>query len=1058
MERDHFDDLYHAIISTFGILTVSNWNSQMYNTTYRMGVGIFMYYCLLIVVGNWILLNLFIAILIQGFAEEKQKKLQGQKALFAKRILEKLGGSTEEELSSKLYALFEEADADGSGMIDITEMEMLLKESGVEMSPKDLFQLFSQHDKDGTGTIDFSEFFQMIKELINEANLLLYNEGGEFSKIQNGASPTKALPSETDASLNKVATPGSVTVKAMSKVFKHANQLAKEAEMKRRFSLNTLEEGLGLGKPSEISQSPGPRKSPKTQSLSIVTSLFILSPNSRFRRLCKAFIDFPPERSENKWFDMFILACILASSCSLAVDNPDIGSNSPERGIMNTIDLILNLSFLLECGLKIVVQSFRVYIRSGWNRLDFLIVMSSCLDMGLTYGLSGQKVNLAALKIFRILRVLRALRPLRIIARSKGLRVLVGTLMSAAKPVGNTLCIALAVFSIFGILGMQLLLGKMNSCSDNIIFRREDCIGLDQNSNPRVWITHPVNFDNIFHAIMAMFILATQDDWQNHMVRFCLLFPLDFVSFISFFQQWAGTDATSSTTGPVANNQPGIALFYVCCIMVAGYLVVNIFVGVFVDSYNLASDKMVKENSGKREPRAKLADLPLDGVGVGSRIAVVGVVTTTGFDLFIAFFIVLNVISMGFESFHQARWQTMFGLVSNSFFSMVFGWECAFKLFGFYPRRYYQGGWNRFDFFIVMISFAGFAIDSVGNAVNLDPTLLRVLRIFRIFRILRAFRIFKAAKGLQAIILTLVNSLPALGNLFAMLGLFFFIFGVLGVTLFGSMCSSGDLYQTGLRPMRCMLLPASSLLDSKVGFRNIGLALLTLFRVATGDGWGVIMYACALTPADRLSVTAEMWSTFHELNNSVPNAKLEQTYTYMDIVKWSIQGWNASVSPGGVYMANDLNWPYPGSVPVAAQWIALARDAMKKCMTEDEAYELEQAGYLDCSVNGYARSCAGTCGDLLTANLYFFFFCVVASFILLQLVIAVLMEQLSNTSGKGEAIKRTPGCYNLKLIVFTRMYRRWRVNALRKLKYLSTHSEHMRPRSPEQCTERKNLP
>ncbi len=63
---------------------------------------------------------------------------------------------------------------------------------------------------------------------------------------------------------------------------------------------------------------------------------------------------------------------------------------------------------------------------------------------------------------------------------------------------------------------------------------------------------------------------------------------------------------------------------------------------------------------------------------------------------------------------------------------------------------------HRFDFFIVMITYAGSVIDMIGSAVGLNPTVLRVQRIFRIFRILRALRIFKTAKGLYAIASTLV--------------------------------------------------------------------------------------------------------------------------------------------------------------------------------------------------------------------------------------------------------------------------------------------------------------
>jgi hypothetical protein len=129
-----------------------------------------------------------------------------------------------------------------------------------------------------------------------------------------------------------------------------------------------------------------------------------------------------------------------------------------------------------------------------------------------------------------------------------------------------------------------------------------------------------------------------------------------------------------------------------------------------------------------------------------------------------------------------------FAQTSNYLYTLIFGWECLFKVLAFFPRRYYSQGWNQFDFFIVMISFGGILIDAVGSAIPMDPRTLRVLRLFRIFRILRAFRIFKAAKGLTRILGTLARSLPALRNLLMLLSLLFFIFAVLGVSLFGAIC------------------------------------------------------------------------------------------------------------------------------------------------------------------------------------------------------------------------------------------------------------------------------
>jgi hypothetical protein len=64
-------------------------------------------------------------------------------------------------------------------------------------------------------------------------------------------------------------------------------------------------------------------------------------------------------------------------------------------------------------------------------------------------------------------------------------------------------------------------------------------------------------------------------------------------------QQWAGVDATSTVTGPYQNNSLGLVIFYIASILVAGYLVINIFVGVFVDCYNSVACEMEVPKSGK---------------------------------------------------------------------------------------------------------------------------------------------------------------------------------------------------------------------------------------------------------------------------------------------------------------------------------------------------------------------------------------------------------------------------------------------------------------------------
>ena len=69
-------------------------------------------------------------------------------------------------------------------------------------------------------------------------------------------------------------------------------------------------------------------------------------------------------------------------------------------------------------------------------------------------------------------------------------------------------------------------------------------------------------------------------------------------------------------------------------------------------------------------------------------------------------------------------------------------------------------------------------------------------------------------------------SLPSLFNVFSLLFLILFIFSVLAVYMFKD------------------VLNGDSIEPSYNNFKNFANALLTLFRVSTGEDWNNIMYDC----------------------------------------------------------------------------------------------------------------------------------------------------------------------------------------------------------------------
>ena len=76
MPRANFESFTVAFITVFQVLTMENWQQVLYSSIRACENSMILktvtaiYYISWIFIGNFILLNLFLAILIDGFAEE----------------------------------------------------------------------------------------------------------------------------------------------------------------------------------------------------------------------------------------------------------------------------------------------------------------------------------------------------------------------------------------------------------------------------------------------------------------------------------------------------------------------------------------------------------------------------------------------------------------------------------------------------------------------------------------------------------------------------------------------------------------------------------------------------------------------------------------------------------------------------------------------------------------------------------------------------------------------------------------------------------------------------
>ena len=118
------------------------------------------------------------------------------------------------------------------------------------------------------------------------------------------------------------------------------------------------------------------------------------------------------------------------------------------------------------------------------------------------------------------------------------------------------------------------------------------------------------------------------------------------------------------------------------------------------------------------------------------------------------------------------------------------------------PWRYFLDPWNVFDFIIVAVCFM--------------PVNAQYVAVLRLARLLRVLKLVRALPKLQILVSALLKSIPSMGYVALLLGLLFYVYSVAAVFLFGE--------------------------NDPIHFNNLAIAMLSLFRVVTGEDWTDVMY------------------------------------------------------------------------------------------------------------------------------------------------------------------------------------------------------------------------
>nr|XP_045719706.1 sodium channel protein type 5 subunit alpha isoform X9 [Mirounga angustirostris] len=521
----------------------------------------------------------------------------------------------------------------------------------------------------------------------------------------------------------------------------------------------------------------------------------------RLRKTCYRIV-------EHSWFETFIIFMILLSSGALAFEDIYLEERKTIKVLLEYADKMFTYVFVLEMLLKWVAYGFKKYFTNAWCWLDFLIVDVSLIS------LVANTLGFAEMGPIKSLRTLRALRPLRALSRFEGMRVVVNALVGAIPSIMNVLLVCLIFWLIFSIMGVNLFAGKFGRCINQtdgdlplnytIVNNKSDCESFNV-TGELYWTKVKVNFDNVGAGYLALLQVATFKGWMDIM--------------------YAAVDSRGYEEQPQWEYNLYMYIYFVIFIIFGSFFTLNLFIGVIIDNFNQQKKKLggqdifmteeqKKYYNAMKKLGSKKPQKPIPRPLNKYQGFLFDIVTKQAFDVTIMFLICLNMVTMMVETDDQSPEKVNILAKINLLFVAIFTGECIIKMTAL-RHYYFTNSWNIFDFVVVILSIVGTVLSDIIQKYFFSPTLFRVIRLARIGRILRLIR---GAKGIRTLLFALMMSLPALFNIGLLLFLVMFIYSIFGMANFAYVK-----WEAGI--------------DDMFNFQTFANSMLCLFQITTSAGW-----------------------------------------------------------------------------------------------------------------------------------------------------------------------------------------------------------------------------
>ncbi|KAF7661099.1 hypothetical protein LDENG_00269790 [Lucifuga dentata] len=378
----------------------------------------------------------------------------------------------------------------------------------------------------------------------------------------------------------------------------------------------------------------------------------------------------------------------------------------------------------------------------------------------------------------------------------------------------------------FACIGVQLFKGRFYSCTDEAKHTPVECKGSfvvykdgDMNHpmvKERIWQNSDFNFDNVLMGMLALFTVSTFEGWPQLLYR--------------------AVDANAINRGPIYNYRVEISIFFIIYIIIIAFFMMNIFVGFVIITFREQGEAEFKNcELNKNQRQCVYYALKAQPIKIyipknPSQFKFWKIINSSQFEYIMFVLILGNTLTLAVQHYEQSKTFTSIMDILNMIFTVVFTVEMIIKLLALRAHHYFIDPWNSFDALIVVGSVLDIAVSEFsgggGHGEGKGESRKVSITFFRLFRVLRLVKLLSKGEGIRTLLWTFVKSLQALPYVGLLIAMIFFIYAVIGMQTFGKVA-----------------IDDSTEINRNCNFQTFFMAVLVLFRCATGEQWQEIMLA-----------------------------------------------------------------------------------------------------------------------------------------------------------------------------------------------------------------------